>query len=71
MNHHPDLHLRLHAARAADLRAQARAWELCRTTRADRPVRTGTPVRARLGWLLVETGLRLLHSSASPRPTEV
>jgi hypothetical protein len=70
MNHHPDIHRRLHAARAAELHAQARAWELCRTAGAGRSVRSGPSLRARLGWLLVEAGLRLLHSPASPHPAE-
>ncbi|WP_326614429.1 hypothetical protein OIE62_00440 [Streptomyces scopuliridis] len=68
MNDHPDIHPYLHAARAADLQAQARAWE--RTVSADHAGRGSTPVRARLGWLLVETGLRLLHSATPSRPAE-
>ncbi|MET9394796.1 hypothetical protein ABZY20_31050 [Streptomyces sp. NPDC006624] len=45
---HPDIHLALHHARAAELRAEA----------APRPApRPG--LRTRLGWTLVEVGLRL------------
>ncbi|MFD4569468.1 hypothetical protein ACFWOX_34575 [Streptomyces sp. NPDC058467] len=69
MNHHPDIHA-LHAARAAELRAQAHAWELRRSAGAGRSGRSGTPLGARLGRLLVEAGLRLLHSPAPPRPAE-
>lgn len=68
MNHHPDIYPYLHAARAADLQAHARAWG--RTVGAGHAGRGSTPVRARLGWLLVETGLRLLHSRTPSRPAE-
>lgn len=67
---HPDIHRHLHAARAAELGAQARAWKLCRTAGAGHSARSGTSLRTRLGWLLVETGLRLLHSPAPPHPAE-
>ncbi|MFI0982026.1 hypothetical protein ACH4SP_34085 [Streptomyces sp. NPDC021093] len=70
MSHHPDIHSYLHAARAADLCVQARAWDLRQTATADRPSRNGRPVQTRLGWLLVEAGLRLLHPPALPRPTQ-
>ncbi|WP_336210173.1 hypothetical protein [Nonomuraea sp. LPB2021202275-12-8] len=53
---HPDLHLQLERIRADDLRAAARHWRLTR----ERPARTAA-VRRRLGWILVETGLRLVH----------
>ncbi|GAA2453470.1 hypothetical protein [Streptomyces lavendulocolor] len=46
---HPDIHLSLHALRAADLRGRA----------PRRPAARRRPVRARLGWTLVELGLRL------------
>ncbi|WP_329598388.1 hypothetical protein OIE43_26000 [Streptomyces pseudovenezuelae] len=55
---HPETHLALHHLRAADLRAEADAHRLA--TRAERPY----AIRTRLGWTLVEVGLRL----ASPRP---
>ncbi|CAM5646955.1 MULTISPECIES: hypothetical protein [Streptomyces] len=56
---HPETHLALHHARAADLHAQAEAHRLV--------VRAGQPhdIRSRLGWTLVELGLRL----ATPRRT--
>ncbi|MFC9131277.1 hypothetical protein ACFT4A_31165 [Streptomyces sp. NPDC057099] len=49
---HPDIHLPLHHARAAELEAEAQA---------PRPVRPRQAhhLRARLGWTLVEVGLRL------------
>jgi hypothetical protein len=55
---HPDTHLAQHNLRAADLRAEAAAHRLA--AQAKRPY----AIRTRLGWTLVEVGLRL----ASPRP---
>nr|WSZ16842.1 hypothetical protein OH837_27815 [Streptomyces canus] len=55
---HSETHLALHHLRAADLRAEADAHRLA--AQAKRPY----AVRTRLGWTLVEVGLRL----ASPRP---
>jgi hypothetical protein len=55
---HPDTHLALHHTRAAELRAEADAYRLA--TAARRP----NELRARLGWTLVEVGLRL---AAAPR----
>lgn len=52
-----DVHLHLHAIRAAELRAEAAAH---------RHHPTRPRARTRLGWLLVELGLRLL--SRPPRP---
>ncbi|MFE9298467.1 hypothetical protein [Streptomyces niveus] len=52
-----DIHLQLHAIRAAELHAEA-ATHLPQ----DRPL------RLRLGWLLVELGLRLVqHPARTPR----
>lgn len=48
---HPDIHLALHHARAADLRAEA---DVPRPT-----ARNSHGLRTRLGWTLVEVGLRL------------
>ncbi|MFC8344369.1 hypothetical protein [Streptomyces sp. NPDC057280] len=56
---HPETHLALHQARAADLRAQAEAHRLATEAKPPRELRT------RLGWTLIELGLRL---AASPRP---
>jgi hypothetical protein len=51
---HPDIHLALHHARAAELRAETRP----------RPTRRHD-LRMRLGWTLVEVGLKL---ATRPRP---
>jgi hypothetical protein len=53
---HPDTHLALHHVRAAELRAEADAYRL--TAVARQPRRSGH-LRTRLGWTLVEVGLRL------------
>ncbi|MDH6518737.1 hypothetical protein M2164_005219 [Streptomyces sp. SAI-208] len=55
---HPETHLALHHLRAADLRAEADAHRLAAEARRPYAMRT------RLGWTLVEVGLRL----AAPRP---
>lgn len=47
---HPDIHLTLHHARAAELRAEADVRPAARNRHA---------LRSRLGWTLVEVGLRL------------
>jgi hypothetical protein len=49
---HPDIHLTLHHARAAELRAEAGG-------RGPVRVRSAHSLRTRLGWTLVEVGLRL------------
>lgn len=55
---HPDTHLQLHHLRAAELRAEADAHRLgAEATRSHR-------LRARVGWTLVEVGLRL---ASAPR----
>jgi len=51
---HPETHLALHHARTADLRAQAEAHRLAAEARPPRQ-----ELRTRLGWTLVELGLRL------------
>jgi hypothetical protein len=56
---HPDTHLALHHQRAAELRARAEAHRLAATARRPGELRT------RLGWTLVEVGLRL---AAAPKP---
>ncbi|MEU9174087.1 hypothetical protein AB0D34_41055 [Streptomyces sp. NPDC048420] len=58
---HPDTHLALHHARAADLRAEADAYRLA--AEAKRPY----DIRNRLGWTLIEVGLRL----TTPKPALV
>ncbi|MEV6765317.1 hypothetical protein AB0N16_32695 [Streptomyces sp. NPDC051105] len=55
---HPETHLALHHARTAELRAAAEAHRLAVQARSPRPLRT------RVGWTLVEVGLRL----AAPAP---
>lgn len=57
----PETHLALHRLRAADLRAQADAHRLATQTKQPYDIRT------RVGWTLVELGLRL----ATPRPAMV
>ncbi|MGW0821498.1 hypothetical protein [Streptomyces sp. NPDC002845] len=56
---HPETHLDLHRVRAAALRAEADAYRLAAAAR--RPL----DLRSRIGWTLVEVGLRL---AAPPRP---
>ncbi len=48
---HADIHLALHADRAAELRREAREFRLPRTR-----------LRTRIGWTMVEVGLRLARS---------
>ncbi|MEV2215340.1 hypothetical protein AB0H86_28580 [Streptomyces sp. NPDC050997] len=55
---HPETHLALHHARTAELRAQAEAHHLATHAKPPHGLRT------RLGWTLVELGLRL----ATPKP---
>ncbi|AGP57477.1 hypothetical protein [Streptomyces rapamycinicus] len=58
-----DIHLWLHHIRAEGLRREAReAREASRPPRRSRPARARV-LRARVGWTLVEVGLRL----ATPR----
>ncbi|WP_405948309.1 hypothetical protein OG588_18785 [Streptomyces prunicolor] len=59
---HPETHLQLHHARAAELQAQADAHRLAAEARTPRELRT------RLGWTLVELGLRL--AAAPPNGTK-
>ncbi len=58
---HPQTHLALHHVRAAELRAEADAYRLAAAARVPRRSRD---LRTRLGWTLVEVGLRL---AAAPR----
>ncbi|MEV0484915.1 hypothetical protein AB0I69_30435 [Streptomyces sp. NPDC050508] len=57
---HPETHLALHHTRAAELHAQADAHRLALTAKPPRELRT------RLGWTLVELGLRL--AATAPKP---
>lgn len=56
----PETHLVLHHARAAELHARAAAHRLTTATACPRDL------RARLGWALVEIGLRL--ATTAPKP---
>ncbi|MEV5089857.1 hypothetical protein AB0N18_18405 [Streptomyces griseoincarnatus] len=58
---HPENHLALHHVRAAELRAEADAYRLAAAARQPRRTRD---LRTRLGWALVEVGLRL---AAAPK----
>nr|WP_155073955.1 hypothetical protein [Streptomyces taklimakanensis] len=57
-------------ARSAELRRQARLHHLAHTVRPPRPAhhppgagaRRTAAVRRRIGWTLIEVGLRLVHS---------
>ncbi|WP_329250701.1 hypothetical protein OG223_20895 [Streptomyces sp. NBC_01478] len=51
---HPETHLALHHARTAELQARAAAHRLAAEAGAPRQ-----ELRTRLGWTLVELGLRL------------
>ncbi|MFG3267807.1 hypothetical protein [Streptomyces bobili] len=61
---HPQTHLALHHARTAELRAEADAYRLAAAARVPRRSRDLRDLRTRLGWTLVEVGLRL---AAAPR----
>ncbi|WP_225802899.1 hypothetical protein [Streptomyces sp. NK15101] len=56
---HADIHLQLHALTAEELRNEAAA------VRPDAPARVPA-LRARLGWKLVELGLRLVTPARHP-----
>ncbi|WP_327710933.1 hypothetical protein OG912_22205 [Streptomyces sp. NBC_00464] len=56
---HPETHLELHRIRSTELRDQARDFRLTRR-RAPRKV-----LRTRLGWTMVEMGLRLIPAGAT------
>ncbi|MFI1700152.1 hypothetical protein [Streptomyces bobili] len=61
---HPQTHLALHHVRTAELRAEADAYRLAAAARVPRRSRDLRDLRTRLGWTLVEVGLRL---AAAPR----
>ncbi|MFI6286617.1 hypothetical protein ACIBCM_18005 [Streptomyces sp. NPDC051018] len=60
----PAIRLRLYAERAARLRAAAEAYRLARLARTARPPRP--LLRIRVGWTLIEIGLRLVQRTPSP-----
>ncbi|WP_393058396.1 hypothetical protein [Streptomyces sp. LN549] len=55
---HPETHLELHRIRSTELRGQAHDFRLARRRAPRKDLRT------RLGWTMVEVGLRVL-----PQPT--
>ncbi|MCX5343277.1 hypothetical protein [Streptomyces atratus] len=59
---HPDTHLLMHHQRATELRRRAAEFHLA-------PTASRTGLRTRLGWILVELGLRVL--SRHPGRTSV
>ncbi|MEU6846922.1 hypothetical protein ABZ930_34145 [Streptomyces sp. NPDC046716] len=61
---HSEIHLALHDGRAAGLRAEADADRLAATVRDRHPV----ALRTRLGWTLVEVGLRLAAPAKGTAP---
>jgi hypothetical protein len=59
---HSDIHLHLHAARAAELRREAGGQAVRRDTPPPGPPRPSRrDLRRELGWALVELGLRLVN----------
>ncbi|MEV0307649.1 hypothetical protein [Nonomuraea fuscirosea] len=58
---YPDLYLYVERARGRELRAEAERQRQCRPDRDDSLVRG---LEKRLGWVLVEAGLRLVHRRA-------
>lgn len=52
---HPETHRQLHHARSAELRRQATEFQLARQCAAPRK-----DLRTRLGWTMVELGLRVI-----------
>ncbi|WP_416964539.1 hypothetical protein [Streptomyces sp. Agncl-13] len=59
---HPETHLQLHHTRAAELQAEAAAHRLAAQARRPREL------RSRLGWTLVELGLRLAATPNGAKP---
>jgi hypothetical protein len=60
---HPETYLALHHTRTAELQAQAEAHRLATEAKPPRP-----ELRTRLGWTLVEVGLRLAATPNNPKP---
>ncbi|MEW1827707.1 hypothetical protein [Streptomyces sp. NPDC088196] len=59
---HPETHLALHHTRTAELQAQAAAHRLAAEAKPPLELRT------RLGWTLVELGLRLAATPNTTKP---
>jgi len=60
---HPETYLALHHTRTAELQTQAEAHRLATEAKPPRP-----ELRTRLGWTLVEVGLRLAATPNNPKP---
>ncbi|MEE1802349.1 hypothetical protein ACIQVO_19735 [Streptomyces sp. NPDC101062] len=59
---HADIHLTLHTLRSAELRREAAEFREAAAFREGvAPRRDRTDLRTRLGWSLVELGLRLVN----------
>ncbi|MFD8693059.1 hypothetical protein [Streptomyces sp. NPDC059651] len=61
---HPETHLALHRIRSAELRDQADDFRLLRHL----PTGPGKDLRTRLGWTMVELGLRVLPDRTAMVP---
>ncbi|MEU0371279.1 hypothetical protein ABZ070_13625 [Streptomyces sp. NPDC006283] len=61
---HSDIHLTLHDLRADELRTAAARTAAARTAAARTVPRER--IRTRLGWALVEVGLRMVHQPTAP-----
>ncbi|WP_405853830.1 hypothetical protein OG361_15125 [Streptomyces sp. NBC_00090] len=59
---HADVHLQIHQLHATELHREAAATARSRTT----PHPSAPAFRVRLGWKLVETGLRLVTAADRP-----
>ncbi|MFE3603063.1 hypothetical protein [Streptomyces sp. NPDC059142] len=69
---HTDVHLTLHALRSAELRREAAGFRMATASReTTRPRRARTDLRTRLGWSLVELGLRLVNRPAARTRTHL
>ncbi|MFJ3765425.1 hypothetical protein ACIPQJ_20880 [Streptomyces sp. NPDC090082] len=69
---HADIHLQLHALTAEELRYEAAAGPrpagLAPARRVPRVLRALRALRARMGWRLVELGLRMATPANGPSP---
>ncbi|MEU1435711.1 hypothetical protein ABZ438_16640 [Streptomyces sp. NPDC005786] len=60
---HPETHLQLHHVRSAELRSQSAEFHLAHRCAAPRK-----GLRARLGWTMVELGLRVIPDRTAVPP---
>ncbi|MCX4772282.1 hypothetical protein EES39_06170 [Streptomyces sp. ADI92-24] len=64
---HPETHLQLHDLRSVELRRHADDFRLVHSRSDSGPRTPRTDMRTRLGWTMVEMGLRLIPDrSAAP-----